>query len=45
MKEVVVDINKEHPDTRCFYIVRNDGTREDFSAVKCIENLEKKHAQ
>lgn len=41
LKEVVVDINTEHPDTRCFYLVKNDGSREDFSVVKCIDKLEK----
>jgi len=34
----------EHPDfakTRCFFIVRKDGEKEDFSIAKCIQNLEK----
>lgn len=34
----------EHPSyekTRCFFIVRNDGSKEDFSISKCIFNLEK----
>jgi len=34
----------EHPDyekTRCFFIVRKDGSKEDFSISKCIYNLEK----
>ena len=34
----------EHPDfakTRCFFVVRKDGTKEDFSISKCIINLEK----
>ncbi len=34
----------EHPDyakTRCFFVVRKDGTKEDFSISKCILNLEK----
>ncbi|CDW75697.1 lupus la [Stylonychia lemnae] len=34
----------EHPNyekTRCFFVVRNDGTKEDFSISKCIMNLEK----
>lgn len=32
-----------HPDfpkTRCFFIVKKDGTKEDFSVSKCIQNLE-----
>lgn len=35
----------EHPDyakTRCFFVVRKDGTKEDFSVSKCVLNLEKK---
>ena len=34
----------EHPDyakTRCFFVARKDGTKEDFSISKCILNLEK----
>ena len=33
-----------HPDfekTRCFFVVRKDGSKEDFSISKCIANLEK----
>ncbi len=33
----------EHPDyakTRCFFVVRKDGTKEDFSISKCITKLE-----
>lgn len=32
-----------HPDfnkTRCFFVVKKDGTKEDFSVSKCINNLE-----
>lgn len=34
----------EHPSyekTRCFFVVRKDGTKEDFSISKCIMNLDK----
>lgn len=34
----------EHPDyakTRCFFAVKKDGAKEDFSISKCILNLEK----
>ena len=34
----------EHPDyakTRCFFVSRKDGNKEDFSISKCILNLEK----
>jgi hypothetical protein len=33
----------EHPDhekTRCFFVVRKDESKEDFSVSKCIKNLE-----
>ena len=33
----------EHPDyakTRCFFVNRKDGTKEDFSISKCITKLE-----
>lgn len=36
----------QHPlykQTRCFFVVRNDGTREDFSSTKCVENIQKKY--
>ena len=32
-----------HPSfekTRCFFIVKKDGSKEDFSVTKCIMNLE-----
>lgn len=37
----------EHPNyekTRCFFAVRKDGSKEDFSISKCIFNLEKQSA-
>jgi len=37
-----VDIHPEFKDTRCFFAVKADGSREDFSAVKCLANLEAK---
>ena len=33
----------EHPDfakTRCFFVVRKDGSKEDFSISKCITKLD-----
>lgn len=42
MKHFVVDVHPEYPDTRCLFAVRNDGTREDFSIVKCIGKIEEK---
>jgi len=32
----------EHKDSRCFFVIRKSGTKEDFSAKKCLENLEAK---
>lgn len=30
--------SKEHADTHCFVLVREDGSEEDFSYIKCIAN-------
>lgn len=27
------------PETRCFFVVSSDGSREDFSYLKCMENF------
>lgn len=35
-----VDIHPEYKDTRCFFAIKTDGSKEDFSAVKCLTNLE-----
>merc|ERR1711979_114618 len=29
-----------HGDSRCFYMVKNDGQEEDFSAQKCLSAIE-----
>ena len=34
-----VDIHPEFKETRCFFIIRKDGSKEDFSAKKCIANI------
>jgi hypothetical protein len=31
LKNFTVDIHPVHKDTRCFFVVREDGTKEDFS--------------
>ena len=31
----------DHPKTRCFFVSKGDGQKEDFSITKCIANLEK----
>lgn len=28
-----------HPETRCFFVVREDGTKEDFSIAKCLVRI------
>lgn len=40
IKHFTVGQHPEHPETRCFMVVKNDGTSEDFSCVKCINNLQ-----
>lgn len=42
LKHFVVDVHPEYPDTRCLFAIRNDGSREDFSIVKCIGKIEEK---
>jgi len=32
----------EHKESRCFFVVRKSGSKEDFSAKKCLEKLEEK---
>ncbi|KAG8065878.1 hypothetical protein GUJ93_ZPchr0004g40059 [Zizania palustris] len=35
IREIKIGVNPCHPDTRCFVILRNDDTTEDFSYKKC----------
>jgi len=37
-----VGCHPEFTKTRCFFTVKADGTKEDFSVSKCIANLEAK---
>mmetsp|Transcript_25662 Transcript_25662/g.22684 ORF Transcript_25662/g.22684 Transcript_25662/m.22684 type:complete len:217 (+) Transcript_25662:405-1055(+) len=37
-----VDQHPEYKSTRCFFVVRKDGTREDWSFQKCLEAIKKK---
>ncbi|XP_057861419.2 DNA-directed RNA polymerase V subunit 1 isoform X1 [Cryptomeria japonica] len=39
---IVVDNHAQFSSTRCFYIVRKDGTRTDFSYLKCLKGLVEK---
>lgn len=36
----IVDAHPEFNATRCFFVVRKDESKEDFSMSKCIENME-----
>ena len=35
-----VDRHPKFPDTRCFFVARKSGEKEDFSMSKCIERME-----
>ena len=35
-----VGVHPEFEKTRCFFVVRKDGSKEDFSITKCIQALE-----
>lgn len=39
VKGFTVDFHPTFEATRCFFILREDGTKEDFSYHKCIHNL------
>lgn len=34
-----VNVHPTHSDSRCFFVVREDGSSEDFSVIKCVESL------
>ena len=36
-----VGIHPQFEKTRCFFVVKKDGSKEDFSVSKCLANLEK----
>lgn len=39
LKGFTVDFHPEFSSTRCFFVIRQDGTTEDFSYHKCIHNF------
>ena len=39
LAEIQVDTSPKFPATRCFFVVKEDGSRDDFSFHKCLENL------
>jgi len=36
LKHFAVGRHPQHPESKCFFIVRNDGSMEDFSVAKCM---------
>lgn len=42
VKGFTVDFHPTYKQTRCFFIVREDDTKEDFSLHKCLNNLKEK---
>lgn len=36
-------VHPDHEKTRCFFVVRKDGSKEDFSVTKCIMALEQQN--
>lgn len=37
VKDYAVGKNPDHPSTRCFFAVKEDGSKVDFSFIKCID--------
>ncbi|CAL5023974.1 unnamed protein product [Urochloa decumbens] len=42
---IMVDKHQTFEDTRCFFVVSTDGSREDFSYLKCLENFVRKNSK
>lgn len=42
LKHFTAGPHPEYKATRCFFVVRNDGSKEDFSSTKCLDNIKKK---
>lgn len=38
-KDFTVGLHPEFQQTRCFFVVKEDGSREDFSFHKCLSSL------
>lgn len=36
----IVGVHPDYVKTRCFFLVRKDGSKDDFSVSKCINRLE-----
>lgn len=38
-KDFTVSLHPEYKQTRCFFVIKEDGTKEDFSFHKCLNNM------
>lgn len=43
MKAITIGHHPEHKDNKCFYVIREDETKEDFSILKCIQKIDEKY--
>lgn len=39
LKGFTVSLHPDYKDTRCFFVIKEDDTKEDFSFHKCLNNL------
>ncbi len=39
LADFTVGLHPEFQQTRCFFVIKNDGTKEDFSFHKCLNKL------
>ena len=39
LKTFAIGRHPEYPDSKCFFVVKEDGTRDDFSITKCLQQL------
>lgn len=43
IESFTVGPHPDHTDSKCFYVIKKDGTKEDFSIVKCVNKIEDEH--
>lgn len=39
IKDFTVGLHPEYKQTRCFFVIKNDDSKEDFSFHKCLNNM------
>ena len=39
LKTFAIGKHPEYPESKCFFVVKEDGTQEDFSITKCLQQL------